>query len=316
MWTGIILILSCSHGRVEAVHGGVPHTSPAAAAVIRHGKFPCSGTILSETAVLTDGFMVCGGKVDVDKLSVVVGENNVFIEESDWTSRNSKNQLFSNITQYKVKRIIDHPDYDCVNKNGISGENGLAILVLKDKLPLVTAFPRIQAATLPNPDRDQAVPGTAITVGGWGQGLDKQAGRYTAINTTIQPDKTCAAVPNMGVYFFHSEFYVPGKLFCAGNKTASPCYGDQGAGAMVYRPGERPVLLGVIVGVVHNDWSCGVGLGGEARPSGGYPAPFVSIDQHATWIKNSLNSLDSLDSLESSASAARFYTVIFLIFYF
>ena len=160
-----------------------------------------------------------------------------------------------------LKSIIKHPEYGCVFKNGISGVNGLAIIVLEDKLPLETAFPRIQAATLPNPDRDQAVPGTAITVGGWGQGLGKQVGTHTAINTTIQPDKTCAAVPRMGVYFFHSEFYVPGKLFCAGNTTASPCYGDQGAGAMVYRPDERPVLLGVIVGVVHNDWSCGVGLG-------------------------------------------------------
>ena len=87
MWTGIILILSCSHGRVEAVHGGVPHTSPAAAAVVRIGEFCCSGTILSETAVITDGRKVCGN-VKEDELSVVAGENILVNEAShDWNTK-------------------------------------------------------------------------------------------------------------------------------------------------------------------------------------------------------------------------------------
>ena len=87
MWTGIILILSCSHGRVEAVHGGVHHTSPAAAAVVRIGEFCCSGTILSETAVITDGRKVCGN-VKADELSVVAGENILVNEAShDWNTK-------------------------------------------------------------------------------------------------------------------------------------------------------------------------------------------------------------------------------------
>ena len=87
MWTGIILILSCSHGQVEAVHGGVPYTSPAAAAVIRNGEFLCSGTILSETAVITDGRKVCGN-VKAEELSVAAGENTLVNEAShDWNTK-------------------------------------------------------------------------------------------------------------------------------------------------------------------------------------------------------------------------------------
>ena len=155
--------------------------------------------------------------------------------------------------------------------NGNSGENGLAILVLKEGLTLGV---RLIAATLPNPDTHQTVPGTSITTGGWGwakmSDMDRDTTRtFQKITTTIQPDKTCRAVKDFGWTF------VQDKQFCAGNKTATLCmFGDAGAGAMtegIYKGGyyNTQVILGVAVGLAFNCDDA---------------ATFVSINQHLAWI--------------------------------
>jgi len=287
MWTGIIMILGCGHGQVEAAVGGVPHASPTAVAIIKDGQLCCSGTILSPISVLTDGNKVCWKG---EGLSVVAGVTSFDIVEG-------KGLFLDWITQYRVERVISHPDYNCGSMNGNSGENGLAILVLKEGLTLGV---RLIAATLPNPDTHQTVPGTSITTGGWGYNFkmsDRDTTRtFQKITTTIQPDKTCRAVRHLGLT------YVQDKQFCAGNKTVTLCMlGDAGAGAMtegIYKGGyyNTQVILGVAVGLADNCDDA---------------ATFVSINQHLAWINETVGSLDS------SANFARFSKtmMIFMIIY-
>ena len=75
-WTKVILVIMLYGGvKVQALKGGKPDTNPTAVAVMLDGELRCSGTILTDSHILTDAYRVSG--VDKESLTIIAGETNL-----------------------------------------------------------------------------------------------------------------------------------------------------------------------------------------------------------------------------------------------
>ena len=75
-WTKVILIIIlCGGVKVQAFKGGKPDTNPTAVAVMSDGELQCSGTILTNSHILTTAYLV--SEVDKESLTIIAGETNL-----------------------------------------------------------------------------------------------------------------------------------------------------------------------------------------------------------------------------------------------
>ena len=75
-WTKVILvIILCGGVKVQAMVGGKPDTNPTAVAVMLDGKLWQTGTIITDSHILTNAGWVF--ERDKERLTIIAGETNL-----------------------------------------------------------------------------------------------------------------------------------------------------------------------------------------------------------------------------------------------
>jgi len=190
----------------------------------------CSGTILSKTSVVTaahclDNIKAENGDLDIENLLVVAGEADM---------RKYKKGEEHLAEEFNVKRALIHPHYHLTAKDNLMWD--IALLELNENIN-IESNPYMKAAVLPPPEL--RVVGKMIKVGGWGQTAAFTDGSHVhkVIDIKVHPHEKCK--DSFG------DQYVKENMFCAGQKRATACPGDSGAGA-VFMGWDKPVLMGIV----------------------------------------------------------------------
>ncbi len=200
-----------------------PATFPFAAAVLFQNRFACSGSVLDPRHIITAGHCA---QAKLGEISVVTGRSDL------------RNLSTGQATPITAKYV--HPDYPR------KARHDLAVFTLANPTPA----PAVTLAQSAEGDL-AALPGTQLTVAGWGATTpfqDKPPGflkttLVNALNTT-----RCSKIYGRG-------FFGPSMVCAAGNKTnprnkrslrTSPCAGDSGGPLLGTNADGAVRLLGVV----------------------------------------------------------------------
>ena len=213
------------------IRGGSPQSMKTAVALFMkmsgdEAVLRCSGTILSKDKVLTAAHCVETLVNSVNNITVVAGEGDL----RSYMTGNPNIAVESKVTQINI-----HPLYEHVPGDKLIWD--LAIISLRTKLPLDTN-PRIQAALLPPPGMVHKE--KEVRVGGWGL-KDEYSGIsvvHNAIDIKIISDDECFDSYGEGDY-------MPGQMFCGGDRGRTTCRGDSGSGA-IFRGWKKPIIQGTL----------------------------------------------------------------------
>lgn len=168
---------------------------------------------------------------------------------------------------YRIDRMVIHGRYDAERHlNDIALVHFVADGLTNPGKAKAVSRIRLYGT---KPDEGPLVPGTAVTVTGWGKTSEGDMGALSA--TLLEADLQTIPCDSIPEYRGHVTQF----MLCAGAPGKDSCQGDSG-GPLVLTYGE-PVLVGIV------SWGTGCG-----RP--GQPGVYVRIDRdhYLNWIRRAL----------------------------
>ncbi|XP_001237553.4 transmembrane protease serine 9 [Anopheles gambiae] len=236
-------------GRTNRIVGGseaAAHQFPWLAGLFRQGKLYCGASVVSRNFLVTAAH--CVNSFEASEIRVYLGGHNI---AKDYTELR------------RVKRIIDHEDFDIFTFN-----NDIALLELDKPLRY---GPTIQPACLPD-GSVMDFTGTIGVVAGWGRVEEKRAPSKTlrSVEVPIWSQEQCLDAG-------YGSKKISANMMCAGyhDGQKDACQGDSGG------PMHKMGLFGSmeVIGVV--SWGRGC-----ARPN--LPGIYTRIVNYLPWIHEKL----------------------------
>lgn len=245
-------VLAYLRGESPKIIGGV---------LAEPGEFPWQVSLVVSWIADPARGHFCGGSIYDNRWIVTAAHCLAGLSPFDINVVAGTNVLSTGAPRFNVVRTIPHQSYDPA-----TNDNDVALLEVRDGMPLSVTMKPISPATSSNEER--LASGTKLVVTGWG--ATTQGGATVAdLRKVDVPFVTNTACNDVLSY----NGKITANMLCAGEALGGKdsCQGDSG-GPLVWREGDEPRLVGVV------SW-------GEGCAKPGKYGVYANVAKFDSWIK-------------------------------